>query len=53
VSALDDWALSRMKVYAVHPRSRNLAPKVRVFVDFLASRFRPSPPWRAAQESAE
>ena len=54
VSALDDFAQSKMKVYALHPKSRNLAPKVRVFVDFLVSRFQPTPPWRteAADESA-
>jgi DNA-binding transcriptional LysR family regulator len=46
VSALDDWAQSKMKVYALYPKSRNLAPKVRVFIDFLASRFQPTPPWR-------
>jgi DNA-binding transcriptional LysR family regulator len=53
VSALDDWAQSRMKVYAVHPRSRNLAPKVRVFVDYLAERFRPTPPWRRRGSEAD
>lgn len=52
VSALDDWCQSRMKVYAVHPRSRNLAPKVRVFVDFLAERFQPVPPWREGRAEA-
>jgi len=53
VSALDGWAQSRQKVYAVHPKSRNLAPKVRVFVEFLAGHFQPVPPWaegRAADE---
>ncbi|MFQ5773456.1 MAG: LysR family transcriptional regulator [Kiloniellaceae bacterium] len=32
-------------VYAVYPASRNLSPKVRVFVDFLAERFGPTPYW--------
>jgi len=32
-------------VWAVHPRNRNLAPKVRVFVDFLVERFAAEPPW--------
>ena len=45
VSALDDWAQSRQKVYAVHSKSRNLAPKVRVFIEFLIARFQPTPPW--------
>jgi DNA-binding transcriptional LysR family regulator len=45
VSALDDWAQSKQKVFAVHLRNQNLAPKVRVFADFLESRFQPTPPW--------
>ncbi len=49
VSALDDWAQSKMKVYALYPKSRNLAPKVRVFVDFLVSHFQPTPPWRGGR----
>lgn len=49
VSALDDFAWSKMKVYALHPRSRNLAPKVRVFVDYLVSRFQPLPPWKSGR----
>ncbi|SME97971.1 DNA-binding transcriptional regulator, LysR family [Tistlia consotensis] len=33
-------------VYAVYPASRNLSPKVRVFIDFLAERFQRRPYWR-------
>jgi DNA-binding transcriptional LysR family regulator len=32
-------------IYAVFPASRNLSPKVRAFVDFLARRFAPQPYW--------
>ena len=32
-------------IYAVFPYSRHLSPKVRALVDFLASRFSPSPHW--------
>jgi len=32
-------------VYAVYPERRNLTPKVRAFVDFLAATFGPEPPW--------
>lgn len=32
-------------IFAVFPASRNLSPKVRVFVDFLARRFGPEPYW--------
>ena len=32
-------------IYAAYPHRRHLAPKVRAFVDFLASRFGPQPYW--------
>lgn len=32
-------------VYAVYPERRNLSPKVRAFVDFLAQTFGPEPAW--------
>jgi DNA-binding transcriptional LysR family regulator len=47
VTALDDWVQSKQKLYVVYPRNRNLAPKVRVFVEFLSARFAPHPPWEA------
>ena len=34
-----------LAVYAVYPERRNLTPKVRAFVDFLATTFGPTPPW--------
>jgi DNA-binding transcriptional LysR family regulator len=34
-----------LTVYAVYPERRNLMPKVRAFVDFLAATFGPEPPW--------
>lgn len=34
-----------LAVYAVYPERRNLMPKVRAFVDFLAATFGPQPPW--------
>jgi DNA-binding transcriptional LysR family regulator len=34
-----------LAVYAVYPERRNLTPKVRAFVDFLAATFGPEPPW--------
>ena len=43
---LRDWAAgSPVAVHAIYPASRNLSPKVRVFVDFLAERFAPEPYW--------
>jgi len=32
-------------IYALFPAARSLIPKVQVFVDFLAARFRPQPYW--------
>lgn len=32
-------------IHVIYPAGRNLSPKVRVFVDFLAERFRPEPYW--------
>lgn len=32
-------------IYAVYPAQRYLTPKVRAFIDFLAARFGPQPPW--------
>jgi DNA-binding transcriptional LysR family regulator len=34
-------------VSALYPANRNLSPKVRAVVDFLAERFGPTPPWDA------
>jgi DNA-binding transcriptional LysR family regulator len=35
----------RSSVHILYPPARHLAPKVRALVDFLAARFRGSPPW--------
>ncbi|MDG5494789.1 LysR family transcriptional regulator [Niveispirillum sp. BGYR6] len=47
VPVLDDYLLSQSAVHAVYPANRHLSPKVRAFVDFLASRFGPVPYWDA------
>ena len=39
------FAPPALAVYAVYPERRNLTPKVRAFVDFLATTFGPEPPW--------
>ena len=39
------FAPPQLAVYAVYPERRNLTPKVRAFVDFLAVTFGPEPPW--------
>jgi DNA-binding transcriptional LysR family regulator len=50
VTALDDCVQSKQKLYAVYARNRNLAPKVRVFVEFLSAHFQPCPPWEVGFE---
>jgi DNA-binding transcriptional LysR family regulator len=50
-SVLDAHAHSVQKVWIVHPRSRNLAPKVRVFVDHVTQGFESGPPWEQGGES--
>jgi DNA-binding transcriptional LysR family regulator len=34
---LDDWSTVELSVYAIYPSRRQLVPKVRAFVDFLAA----------------
>lgn len=47
VPVLMEHTVSQSAVFAVYPASRHLSPKVRVFVDFLSSRFGPVPYWDA------
>ncbi len=43
VPVLEEWALEPLGVYAVYPKGRVVAPKVRRFVEFLTTRLRPAP----------
>ncbi len=45
VRLLEGWRVRDSGVHAVYPAPRNLAPKVRSFVDFLAARFGDPAPW--------
>jgi len=42
---LEEPAMELGGIYAVYLPERNLAAKVRVFIDFLLERFAPIPPW--------
>ncbi|MDW6026551.1 LysR family transcriptional regulator [Mesorhizobium sp. BAC0120] len=42
-SALDDWATAETTHYAIYPSRQHLAPKIRVFLDFLVRQFGRSP----------
>lgn len=45
-AVLEDYTpLPEANIYAVYPERRNLSPKVRAFIDFLAARFGPEPYW--------
>lgn len=48
--ALSAYWEEPLGVYAVYPSNRNLSPKVRAFVDFLAEWFRHTPDWTGCQE---
>lgn len=45
VAVMPDYVDESASVYAVYPHSRHLSAKVRAFIDFLAARFCPEPPW--------
>ena len=45
VPVLTDYINDTATIYAIYPHRRHLSPKVRSFVDFLADKFSPVPPW--------
>jgi DNA-binding transcriptional LysR family regulator len=47
VEVLPDYGMHGPTAYAVYPHARNLSPKVRSFVDFLAEYFKGTPSWDA------
>jgi DNA-binding transcriptional LysR family regulator len=49
---LPGWSVPEAAVHAVWPAGRHLSAKVRSFVDFLARRFAPLPPWDIEAETA-
>jgi DNA-binding transcriptional LysR family regulator len=46
---LDHHRAETLPIHAVYPHRRHLLPKVRAFVDFLAGKFMPVPPWRVGR----
>lgn len=50
-SILQHWVPPDAAVYAVYAERRNLSPKVRAFVDFLAAKFGPEPYWDEGLET--
>lgn len=49
VSVLEAYVPQSLALHAVYSHARHLSPKVRVFIDFLASRFGPHPYWDLVQ----
>ena len=45
VPVLGQYVHEQTSIFAVYPHRRHLSPKVRAFVDFLAEKFTPIPPW--------
>jgi DNA-binding transcriptional LysR family regulator len=48
---LDEPTIEMPGIFAVYPADRHPPAKVRAFIDFLASRFSPVPPWDRAYSS--
>ena len=48
VSVLDDYAVPSAAMHAVYPSSRNVAPRVRAFLDLLTEHFAVGP-WKIHQ----
>lgn len=47
---LEHHRAETLPIHAVYPHRRHLLPKVRAFVDFLAGKFAPVPPWRVGPD---
>ena len=45
VDALPGWRGEPAPIYALYPHNRHLSAKVRLFVDYLAERYRGTPAW--------
>ncbi|MDD3445216.1 MAG: LysR family transcriptional regulator [Zavarzinia sp.] len=45
VPLLQPFEMARQQIHLVYPHRRHLAPKVRVFVDFLLAAYGGDPPW--------
>ncbi|HUF86599.1 MAG TPA: LysR family transcriptional regulator [Thermohalobaculum sp.] len=52
VRLLPDYADEGSGIFAIYPEKRNLAPRVRAFIDHLADHLGPVPPWERGQPEA-
>lgn len=46
IRLLPDWRMKDANVCALVPQRKGISARARAFIDFLATEFRPSPPWR-------
>jgi DNA-binding transcriptional LysR family regulator len=46
VPLLPSWKLADANIVALVPQRRGLSARTRFFIEFLAARFQPLPPWR-------
>lgn len=51
-AVLQDRVRSNQRIYALHPRNRNLAPKVQAFLQYVVGSFQPAPPWESGTDRA-
>ena len=47
IPVLAEYSHEKTPIYAVYPHRRHVPAKVRVFLDYLLSKFTPTPPWEA------
>ncbi|MGI9520880.1 MAG: LysR family transcriptional regulator [Hyphomicrobiaceae bacterium] len=53
IRILPDYEDNESDIYAVYSERRNLAPKVRYFIDHLAAAFSPIPPWEREADNSD
>ena len=52
-AVLTNYAPEEISIYAVYPSRRHLSAKLRMFIDFLTTRFGPEPYWDEWQQAAK
>ncbi|CAA0121403.1 HTH-type transcriptional regulator DmlR [Halioglobus japonicus] len=51
LAVLEDYKILEVSIYLVYPQRRHLSPKVRAFVDYMASRIAETPYWDQIADS--
>ena len=50
IQVLPDWEVEPSAIYAMYVQSKNIAPKIRAFLEYFIETFSPVPPWYMDQE---